>query len=173
MGLDMYLFRKYYVGGVYNSDWHPVDGTIDITVDGKHLPIDVYKVEDITERVGYWRKANQIHHWFVMNVQDGKDECFPFYVDIDKLKELLELCKEVDSKIKLVEKGDEKVIENAEEVASLLPTSEGFFFGSMEYDSWYARDIQNTIEILETVIKEDEELRKQGIVVDYEYQASW
>ena len=171
MGLDMYLYRRLYVGGVYNSDWHPVDGTIDITVEGKHLPIDLYKVEDITERVGYWRKANQIHKWFVMNVQGGVNECRPFDVDIEELKELLELCKLVDSKVKLVEKGDDTVIENAEEIASLLPTSEGF--GSTDYDSWYVRDIQNTIEILETVIKEDEERRKQGIEYDYEYLASW
>lgn len=173
MGLDMYLYRRYYVGGVYNSDWHPVEGTIDITVEGKHLPIDLYKVEDITERVGYWRKANQIHRWFVMNVQDGVDDCRAYDVDIEQLKELLNLCKEVDSRIKVIKKGDEDFVENDGEIATLLPSSEGFFFGTTEYDSWYIRDIKSTIEILETVIKEDEELRKQGIELDYEYQASW
>lgn len=172
MGLDMYLHRRHYIGGMY--DFKEVEGEINISIEGKRLPIDLKKLEYIEERVGYWRKANQIHHWFVINVQGGVDECRPFDVDIDQLKELLRLCKEVYSKIKFVKKDDfTEVIENADEIASLLPTSEGFFFGSTDYDQWYSADIWETIAILETVIKEDEEYRKLGFDPEYEYLASW
>ena len=68
---------------------------------------------------------------------------------------------------------DGMLINNIEEIKELLPTADGFFFGSTEYDEYYLKDIKNTIEILEKVIKEDEELNKQGFYPDYEYRASW
>jgi len=173
MGLDMYLHRRHYIGGMYDFDGHHVEGSVDITINGKQLPIDIEKVEYIEERVGYWRKANQIHRWFVINVQGGVDECRPFDVDIDQLKELLEICKLVDSKIKLVGKNGEKVIENVDEIKELLPTQSGFFFGSTDYGKWYADQVKYTIEILEQVVKEDEEYRQQGFDPEYEYLASW
>lgn len=34
----------------------------------------------ISEQVAYWRKANQIHRWFVNIVQGGEDDCNPYEV---------------------------------------------------------------------------------------------
>ena len=34
-----------------------------------------YGHKRIMEMVGYWRKQNAIHNWFVENVQDGIDDC--------------------------------------------------------------------------------------------------
>lgn len=34
-----------------------------------------YGFNSIAEDVGYWRKANAIHAWFVKNVQGGVDNC--------------------------------------------------------------------------------------------------
>jgi len=73
MGLDMYLSKKTYV-----KYWeHNGDNNYEVTVTkaGKPTNIDPKKVSYIVEEVGYWRKANQIHNWFVENVQNGIDEC--------------------------------------------------------------------------------------------------
>lgn len=50
----------------------------------------------IIEEVGYWRKANQIHNWFVENVQDGIDDC-SYHNEVTKeiLEELLDICQRV------------------------------------------------------------------------------
>ena len=69
MGLDMYLSRKKYIGA--NWEHRGITGTIDIKQKDKSIPIDFNKVTYIEEEVGYWRKANQIHKWFVDNCQDG------------------------------------------------------------------------------------------------------
>ena len=42
---------------------------------------------------------------------------------------------------------------NPEIAAALLPTCDGFFFGSTEYDQWYMDDINQTIEILTEVLE--------------------
>lgn len=50
----------------------------------------------------------------------------------------------------------------------ILPTSSGFFFGSTEYDEWYYRDLENTIEQCQKVI--DETDWENEVVV---YHESW
>lgn len=56
----------------------------------------VYPHSDIIQNVGYWRKANQIHRWFVDNVQDGDDDC-DYHEECTKgiIEELLNTCKRV------------------------------------------------------------------------------
>ena len=74
---------------------------------------------------GYWRKANQIHGWFVENVQNGVDECKKTYVPKEKLIELKELCEDL-----LHTKDKQKAQE-------LLPATSGFFFGSTDTNDKY------------------------------------
>ena len=83
----------------------------------------------------YWRKANQIHNWFVTNIQEGNDNCGEYYVSQDKLIELLALCKHS--------------LENKD--PSLLPPQGGFFFGGTDIDEWYWKDLTNTINQLERI----------------------
>lgn len=184
----MYLTREKYIGA--NYEHNQVNGIIDITVRGKKIPIDLKKVNCIRESVGYWRKANQIHKWFVDNVQDGNDDCKSYYVSTEDLEKLLNICKEVKEKAKLVDgkiKNGEtlkdgkwipnliegKVIQNAEEISELLPTEDGFFFGSTDYDEYYLQDITDTIEMLTSILNEEKELNNQGIYSDFEYRSSW
>jgi len=145
MGLDMYLKKKIFIGAEFEQ--RKVTGKIEIKIKDSLVEIDLSKVSEIVCAVAYWRKANQIHKWFVDNAQDGKDECQESYVSYDQLVELRETCK-------LVLKG-----KNPE----LLPPEEGFFFGSTEVDQWYWEDIEHTIKQLSN-IKEKE---------DYYYRASW
>lgn len=142
---------------------------------------------DLTTEVGYWRKANEIHEWFVKHIQNGVDECNTYIVPKVALQALLSDCKKVlaSSELKVVgtrvvkdfdkEKNDfvEKTIDKLEladtSVArELLPTQEGFFFGSYEYNEYYVQDLKDTIEIIEKVLAETD-FEKEFIT----YRSSW
>lgn len=158
MGLDMYLKRKKYIGAHWEH--RNVKGSIDISINGHKCNIAFDKISEITEQFGYWRKANAIHKWFVDNVQDGVDDCKEYYVEEDDLKRLLDTCK--------------KVKENHDLASELLPTTQGFFFGSQEYDEYYFMDIDETIEILEKALKDIEEDENKGFDgYSYYYESSW
>lgn len=182
MGLDMYLRKRIYIGAQYGHN--NVKGVINLTRGENDEPIriNLNKVTEITESVGYWRKANQIHKWFVDNVQDGVDDCKEYYVSEEKLKELLDICVQIRDKCPLTEgevvNGQEengvlwidiieegKVMTNPEIAEELLPTESGFFFGGVDYDQYYYQDILDTIDILENCLKEEDG--------DFYYQSSW
>ncbi len=190
MGLDMYLIRKKFVGAEYER--RHVKGTIYITINGKELPIDFDRVSYIEEKVGYWRKANAIHKYIVDNFNDGVDDCKDIWLSLEDLEILLDVCKKVKKSIKLVdgevaesytfnEKGEKvyrygngKVIEDISVCEKLLPTTDGFFFGNTQYNEYYAQDIEDTIDILKKVIKEEKEQEKTtGFTNDIIYHASW
>ena len=144
-----------------------------------------YGWKRITSEIGYWRKANHIHRWFVENVQNGVDDCGVYEVTKNMLERLLAECKKV-KEIAILEDGlvkngshyedgkwiDEyasgKVVVNAEAIAAILPTSSGFFFGCTDYDDWYMSIIDNTIDIIEKVLAETD---FENEVVFYE--SSW
>lgn len=155
MGLDQYLKKKTFVGAYY--DHRDVKGNVEITINGKPLPINFKRISCIEEQVGYWRKANHIHEWFVQNIQKGEDDCREYHVSVSKFKKLLEDCK----------KAKESIVDAPE----VLPTKEGFFFGSTDYDEGYWQDIEDTILIIEEILKEEEE--GEGTAADYYYQSSW
>ena len=152
MGLDSYLYKKNYIRteDFYNEEFRnevivKTGGEIDTKIKPE-------RIRYIVEEVGYWRKANQIHRWFVENVQNGIDECQSSYVSREKLEELLELCKRVNADNSLAEE--------------LLPSASGFFFGGTEYDEWYFNDINHTIEIIEECLED-------ASADEFEYNASW
>lgn len=113
----------------------------------------------------YWRKANAIHKWFVDHVQDGEDDCKFYPVEVEQLLELHATCGKVLEASKLV-KGkqfagkklvdgelvsvyeDGMVIEDATVANELLPSQEGFFFGSQDYDEWYLADVRHTYDAI-------------------------
>lgn len=153
MGLDQYLSKKIYVGAKWEH--RNVKAEVKIEADGEEMKVNPKRITYIIEEVGYWRKANQIHKWFVENVQGGKDDCGEYYVSVEQLKALLNDCK---------------LVINVNGLGELvLPTQEGFFFGSTEYDEYYKQDIEDTIEIIEGILKEEEE----GARGDYYYSSSW
>lgn len=115
--------------------------------------------------VGYWRKANAIHGWFVDYIQEGFDECQKSLVTKSDLQNLLETCQDVLSIAKL--DGKDNVV-NVYKVKKILPTRSGFFFGSTDCGPNYIRDIKDTIEILNRVLKETD-FNTEKIF----YQASW
>lgn len=162
IGLDMYLTRKSYLSRDYvqneQGEWHWRNKD-SVKVEGVGLLKGVNGVKEICEEAAYWRKANQIHAWFVNNVQDGEDECRPHEVGMEQLKELVDTCK--------------KVLANPELAPELLPSQSGFFFGGTDYDEYYFSDLKNTVEQLEPLIEFDEKNQQEGVLVYYEYQSSW
>lgn len=159
MGLDQYLSaRKYVSGSEYASeqDRTALAGTVS-ALDAESV-VNGYNGFSpsavISLSVAYWRKANQVHAWFVSNCADGVDDCRPVYVSREQLTELRDLCQQVKDG-------------GAEVANELLPPSVGFFFGSDEIDEWYWQDIDNTIDRLTSVLAETPE------DWDFIYEASW
>jgi hypothetical protein len=163
MGLDMYLNKRKYIGGSYSH--RKVAGTIKLTIGAgtdqeEMVEIPSSEVSEIVMSGGYWRKANQIHSWFVKNVQGGEDNCQESYVSIEQLAELKGLCEFI---LKARELHGQDSPEVLTIVNDMLPPSSGFFFGSTDIDDYYFQDLEETVEILSNL---DESL-------DYYYQASW
>lgn len=150
--------------------------------------------------VAEWRKANQIHKWFVDKVQDGKDDCGYYEVEPEQLEELLEAVNEVLGSTRLV-KGrircgytydhnmnkvydtcEGMVLEDASTARRLLPTQEGFFFGSTDYDQYYWEDLESTKAQLEAILETVEETDgrwgwrfkgEDGWLLRLQYHSSW
>jgi hypothetical protein len=186
MGLDMYLVKKTYVKNwKHNEKNGTPEWEVSVKNYGKEYPsIKPERIMYVEEEVMYWRKANQIHKWFVENVQEGNDDCGTYFVEREKLRELLDACKTILDNVKLVEgevvngyssvNGGEvkanieqgKVCDNPELCEEILPASSGFFFGGTDYDQWYYQDIENTYNELSKILKEE----GGG---DFYYSSSW
>jgi hypothetical protein len=164
MGLDMYLTKKTYIGA--NYEHRGVSGKIDITIKDSPVNINLNRVSSISEHVGYWRKANQIHRWFVENVQDGEDDCREYVVSRQDFQNLLEVVNTVVA--------SEGTPEESSVIQENLPPSSGFFFGSTEVDSWYWEDLETTKNIVSKILAEmDEDAKNPDVWVDYYYSSSW
>lgn len=180
MGLDMYLRKAKRVNSLEAEQYEELNEAIpwgeevseenkpDLVVidetkdlpgakelnDSLHIEGEAFPYWSIFTEIGYWRKDNHIHNWFVKNVQNGVDECQLSEVSEAQLTDLLNLCK--------------AVIKNHSEAEELLPTTQGFFFGSDEYDEGYYASLSHTVEILEKALKETD-FEKEIIF----YRASW
>lgn len=139
MGLDMHLTAK--AGDENVAKEHK---------EKYNLPDNTTVYQPIFH-VGYWRKANHIHNWFVANAQDGVDECQETYIDDSQLRTLRGVCLEV--------------LADKTKAPTLLPTKPGFFFGGTDYDERYFQDIEATLIIVEKALN----LK----MCDVHYQSSW
>lgn len=150
----------------------------------------------------YWRKANQIHRWFVENVQYGEDDCRAYEVNVEQLIELRNACEKVINASKLVPgthvngyiNGNPNienalVIEDPTVAMELLPNGGGFFFGSQEYDEWYLDDLKRTMSGIDAILDNVERYKQHSTYftwdswrekgdpdewdVTFTYHASW
>lgn len=154
MGLDQYLHAKKYTS---NSDWRGDEEKQIFSTLSKLANVDEF-IDDhspsITMEVcvAYWRKQNAIHNWFVQNCQDGVDECQQVSVEREKLEELRDTCRKVLADLSLAD--------------DLLPTTEGFFFGSTDYDDWYKEGLTYTADKIDKLLTMPDEWW-------FYYQSSW
>ena len=141
MGLDMYLKGKRYMSDFFRKGDKKIQESVqELFPELKDMQshFDGPVVNEIVIDAGYWRKANQIHAWFVKECQKGVDDCGEYYVTRDKLLELKALC--------------EAALKNRGKASETLPRQSGFFFGGTEYDEWYFRDLENTIAIIDRAV---------------------
>ena len=151
----------------------------------------------VEQQVAYWRKANAIHGWFVRELADGVDECQDIYVSRDNLTKLRDLCVQVlanrsqatpaQERTRIID-GDTtdemSVVNNimadiqaeaqkrsATTIATEddpLPPTAGFFFGSNEKDEWYYRDLEDTVDQINSILA----ATADGDY-SFSYRASW
>lgn len=156
MGLDMYLYLK---KDEYASSYR---GTCEYPHELREIKADLDKrsftsmTKTTAYKVGYWRKANAIHKWFVDVCGEGVDDCRPCEVGWDNIRELRDMCEEV--------------LADHNKAESTMPTQEGFFFGGVQYDDYYYEELQYTKDLIDKLLKL--KLTEDG---DWylEYCASW
>lgn len=154
MGLDSYVTAKRYLWDIGETNDNDKIDTI-----SKLFPeMAGMRVKEVAVEAMYWRKANQIHRWFVDNVQDGVDECQESYISTEQLYQLRDTCA--------------AVLADPSQAGVLLPTQRGFFFGGDEYGEWYLEQVTNTKEWLDRLLFKDTFDEKFKNWTFY-YQASW
>jgi len=155
MGLDMYLHSKRYISKYFDKDDTERAEAIqklfpelaDMTSSISESPVKEVRIE-----AGYWRKANQVHKWFVDNIQKGVDDCDSYSVEREQLEELKKLCQQV--------------LDFRHLATDKLPPANGFFFGSDKIDEYYFQDIEHTITIIDRCLSLPSSW-------EFEYHSSW
>lgn len=162
MGLDQYLNAEAFYspsewrGEKSNETYKKVLETVEAT---EFTGLADFPSVAVSVGIGYWRKANAIHQWFVINCQDGEDDCKKWYVSREHLTELLATCEKIIL---------DKQVTGTDDLANeLLPPTSGFFFGSQDYDEWYYKDLAYTVELLTKVLATVPESWS------FSYQSSW
>lgn len=156
MGLDMYLKAKIGVSGyefIEEQERIKFNTIKDIFPEAD---IENNSIIYIELPIGYWRKANAIHRWFVENIQEGIDDCGNYYVSRGQLKTLKTLCEDSLQWGKYRNPSEEPP----------LKTQSGFFFGSTDYDEWYIADLKDTIKIIDKCLA-------LSLNYDFYYSSSW
>lgn len=175
MALEMHLFRNQQK----DAEWH---GHFGAGGKAKRLHVEDGSPLLKREEIGFWQEANQIHGWFVDNVQKGEDDRQEYYVSRTQLGNLLASVQEVlDNSALVLKKQSEGrfwydtlinsedegyVIENPSTAKEYLPTREGFFFGSLDYDQQYLDQLRHTRDILREAL-----LSPKDAV--FSYRANW
>lgn len=146
MGLDQYLY-----GTIELDKWvrDEISDTISRYYD---LNTTTWKIDS---ELGYWRKANHIHQFFENELEGDVNDCNKHYFDVDLLTKLREIC--------------ESIMEDKSKAELLLPTQDGFFFGSLEYDDYYYETTEYTIRLIQKL----EEAYEEGKISGFAYEASW
>ena len=161
MGLDMYLeARRYVQKQTYDQSYNSNPVPEYALIANLAFPADADKFNDfagleVNLTVGYWRKANAIHNWFIQNCANGVDDCRDVLVEATHLTNLLTIVSDL-----LTTRDEAKAME-------LLPPTPGFFFGSYDIDEWYWGSLEYTKEILEHVLTLDDKS------TSFYYRASW
>jgi hypothetical protein len=189
MGLDMYLNAERYLFSFKEEDsklGKEIAKAVGLSVDSAQNGMPF--INRFSFQIGYWRKQNAIHQWFVDNIQEGDDNCGKYEVSIDQLQELRGICEDVlincgskwgkvkasitedmKSYDELPPKAKKLYAQISEWCEAHLPTHSGFFFGGTDYDEWYFQGLKDTIAIIDNC----EKLAEDGANWYFEYQSSW
>lgn len=119
----------------------------------------------------YWRKANQIHNWFVQNCQNGFDDGGRYVITVDDLMKLKELCEKILTMTEIKQElrptypngwfsdpvhvmQDVRLLtdDGVKFASEHLPSRSGFFFGNTDYNDNYVWALEYTIEQIDNAI---------------------
>jgi hypothetical protein len=158
MGLDMYINAVIYFSE-FGKEKPLLDGIRSVCAE----PLKGFTVNGVRVTLGYWRKANAIHNWFVNKVQNGVDECQNTDLTYEHLLALKTDC--------------ETVLADHSKANALLPPQSGFFFGGTDVDKYYFDDLKQTIKIINTIFTNPiicgEYQGKPYLVDGVVYHSSW
>lgn len=129
MGLDMYLYKDYYIGGSYAEN---KDEVIEFTVEkykNKFYSFRLGDIDSVRCLAIQWRKAYAIDRWFRKHC-GCNDDCH--YIGYEQIRELYDTVCEV--------------IEDHSRASYLLPNG--------SYDSWYWEDLEFTQKELSRLVSE-------------------
>lgn len=138
MGLDMYLTANKHFNTWSKADEQKNNSLKSLM--GFPEKFDKVSLSEVVFRAMYWRKANQIHSWFVTNVQGGVDNCQTYHVSRVMLEKLVEDCN--------------AVLSDKSRVQELVPPVNGFFFGSTDIDDYYFKVLAQTASTLQEILNE-------------------
>lgn len=104
-----------------------------------NMGLDIFFDKVTTDNIAYFRKANFLIPYFetfynieeIYNLQS-------ITIDLEGVEELISRCEEVLKCPELAE--------------DLLPTQEGFFFGSTEYDKYYFNQVRDVLETMTNIV---------------------
>ena len=99
------------------------------------MGLDIWFSKTSNQELGSFRKVNFLVKYFSKLGLDVENQT-PLKVHEDDIIELLNRCNQV--------------LEDHTKAKDLLPTMNGFFFGSIEYDDNYFKDVKKVKEFLET-----------------------
>ena len=85
--------------------------------------------------VAYFRKVN-----FLIPFFGYEENCSNIEIDKCQIEDLVDACK--------------AVLEDHSKAEELLPTTDGFFFGSTEYDDWYFGDVECVKTTFESILED-------------------
>lgn len=92
----------------------------------------------------YFRKVNFLFYYFDRTLGKMHDDCYAF-VEPEDVDDLIDRC--------------ERVLKDHNLAQSLLPTQDGFFFGSTDYNNWYFSDVKDCLKQM----KKYRKLLKDGV----------
>ena len=155
MGLDSYIMGLKEVSNPFKAINKPnVNAAAKAVWDSLKLDADLIGSVKVRVVLAHWCSANQIHGWFVNNVQKGIDNQRDHPVTGEQFQRIMALFK--------------KAIGGEEKAGKILPSMKELFSGDTELDEEYFEKLQGTIDeitrILEDPNYDDWELR---------YDSSW
>lgn len=104
------------------------------------MGLDIFFTKKHYNNIGYFRKVNFLVSFFE-EYGYNRDNQEGIEVYKDTILDLLDRCN--------------KVLEDNSKAKELLPTAEGFFFGSTEYDEYYFENVKDVKKYIEEVLLEE------------------
>ena len=172
MGLDIYLekgskakWNKHYDSRkrideiwdqIEHTDMDPTKRRL-LQDEAERLSSTVYENSERLEEVGYFRKINSFLNW-VHNRHPEVPWSRQMWTELSK--EDIEECIKVTDEVMHTS--------SMQRIKEIFPTTQGFFFGSDDYDDWYFHDVKRVNDTL-NVILENTDWENEVIV----YTESW